>query len=370
MSKPSPTTVAHDAEGQRSQHPAATDFTSIGLLLAAALLWSLNGAFIKAINAQGRGPDGITIAFYRSVFGGLVLLPFAWGRLRTLSRRAPTPSDSSASRGSRTSKHEEPVVCAGGSYAAQEPVAGAYGSYGRRGSVSFGDRWFPRPAALLCAVFFAAMTGCFVVANTMTEAGNAIVLQYTSTLWLFVLSPWLLRERPRMDDAWILAVAMLGVGVIFFGNAGRSLPGLLVALTAGFFYSLLTLMIRRLRTADPSAVTVLNNLGAAVLLLAPVMLWGDLMISRRELALLALMGVVQFSIPYYLYARALTRVPAYQAGLITLAEPVLVPVWTFLAVGELVPASTIAGGGLLLLSIAIFLLKSWQRNKLPPSTNP
>lgn len=364
MRKVPVTTLADNADEQRPQQPAATDFTSIGLLLAAALLWSLNGAFIKAINAQGRGPDGISIAFYRSVFGGLVLMPFAWGRLRTLSRLAPTPSDSSAPRGSRASKHEEPVAGASGSHAREELLP-----YGR-GTVSSRSRWLPQPAAVLCAVFFAAMTGCFVVANTMTEAGNAIVLQYTSTLWLFALSPWILRERPRLDDAWILGVAMLGIGVIFFGNAGRSLPGLLVALTAGFFYSLLTLMIRRLRHADPSAVTVLNNLGAAVLLFFPVLLWGDLRVSSRELALLALMGIVQFSIPYYLYARALTRVPAYQAGLLTLAEPVLVPVWTFLAVGEIVPASTIAGGGLLLLSIAIFLLKSWQRNQPQPSTNP
>lgn len=320
--------------------PHTTSLTGVYLLLAAALLWSLNGAFIKAIHANGRGPDGITIAFYRSVFGGFVLLPLAWSRLATLRSRASRDPN-------------RPRSDPGGHLDGVTRTTWA---------------WLPRLDALLCAVFFATMTGCFVVANTMTEAGNAIVLQYTSTLWLFLLSPWLLRERPRTEDAWILALAMLGVGVIFFGNAGRSLPGLIVALASGFFYALLTLMIRRLRDADPAAVTVLNNFGAAILLFLPVCLWGTLTVSRREFLLLALMGVVQFAIPYYLYARGLARVPAYQAGLITLAEPVLVPVWTFLVVGEVVPPTTLAGGALLLASIAVFLQKSWRRMGTAGST--
>ncbi len=40
-------------------------------VLAAAALWSLGGVFAKALEL-----DGLTVAFYRSLFAGLVLLPF------------------------------------------------------------------------------------------------------------------------------------------------------------------------------------------------------------------------------------------------------------------------------------------------------
>ena len=250
------------------------------LLLAAAVLWSLNGALIKLIYKDGQGPPAVVIAFYRSLFAGWFLVPFAWGKLHTL-------------RGSRD-----------------------------------GRRFRIRPAGLSCVAFFTLMTVCFVAANTQTKAANAIILQYTSTFWVFGLSPWLLHERPRANDVALLALAIVGIGIIFFGQAGTDLLGLANALGSGLFFGLLTLMIRRMRDSDSAAVTVLNNLGSALLILPFAIGIGGLMVSGRALFLLVIMGVVQFGIPYYLYTLGLVRVPAYQAAFITMVEPVLVPVWT------------------------------------------
>jgi len=288
----------------------------VALVFAAALLWSLNGALIKLVHDNGRGPDGVTIAFYRSLVAGLFLLPLARGKYHTLLRR-------------RTSNRQEPTSR----------------------FLQFRLRW----AALACVFFFALMTICFVVANTMTEAANVIILQYTSTFWIFGLSPWLLREKPHAKDVWLLALAMVGIAVIFAGNASADLQGLIIALASGLFYGLLTLMIRQLRDSDSAAVTVLNNLGSAVLLLPLVLLFGDLFVSSRALVLLIIMGVVQFGVPYYLFALGLVRIPAYQAGLITIAEPMLVPVWTYLAVREAVPTTTAIGGGIILVALAVFV---------------
>ena len=286
-------------------------------LFGAGLLWSLSGALIKLINEDGRGPNGVTIAFYRSLFAGLVLLPLARGKLNTLRNSRPQATD----RG-------RPVL---------------------RGL---------RPAAIICVVFFTLMTATFVVANTMTQAANVIILQYTSTFWIFGLSPWVLREKPRARDLWILSLAMVGIGIIFGGNASTGMLGLIIALCSGLFFGVLTLMIRRLRDCDSAAVTVFNNLGSAALLLPAAWLVGDLLLSPREWGLMIALGVVQFGIPYYLYTVGLTRVPAYQAALITMIEPVLVPVWTYIAVREAVPLTTAIGGGVILIALVIFIRKA------------
>ncbi len=308
-----------------------SDLPSSGLVLifAAAALWSLNGALIKLIHADGHGPDGLVIAFYRSLFAGLALLPLARGKFHTLrSFRQP--------RGS-----------GGGSHEPSRPVPLPHAL--RHSLFSW------RPAAVACVAFFTLMTVCFVVANTKTEAANAIILQYTSTFWVFGLSGPLLGERPHSKDLWILGVAMVGIGVIFAGNASGDLLGLVIALGAGLFYALLTLMIRLLRDADPAAITVANNLGAALVLFPVVWFTGDLMISGRELVLLVIMGVVQLGLPYYLYSLGLARVRAYQAAVVTLLEPVLVPVWTYLAVREGVPMMTVIGGGVILAALLLFI---------------
>ncbi len=289
----------------------------IALLFAAAVLWSLNGALIKLINEGGRGPHGVTIAFYRSLVAGLFLLPLARGKLHTL-------------RGTARSLE----------------------GHGRP------DGGGLRPAAIACVVLFTLMTASFVVANTMTKAANVIILQYTSTFWIFALSPWVVQEKPRAGDLWILVLAMAGIAVIFAGNAAASLYGLVIALASGLFFGLLTLMIRQLRDCDSAAVTVLNNLGSAALLLPAAWLIGGLMLSPRGWVLIIAMGVVQFGIPYYMYTLGLTRVPAHQAALITMAEPVLVPVWTYLAVREAVPVTTLAGGGVILIALVVFIRKA------------
>ena len=313
----------------------------IVLLFAAAILWSLNGALIKLIDDRGRGPHAVTIAFYRSLVAGLLLLPVARGKIHTLRSRRHAPRTT----GTLTPTFSPPLDRPGASAGILDTLLSL------------------RPAALSCVVFFTIMTACFILANVKTEAANAIILQYTSTFWIFGLSPWLLGEKPRTKDLWILGIAMAGIAVIFAGNAATDLTGLALALASGLFYALLTMMIRRMRDSDSAAVTVLNNLGSALLLLPVVLLVGGLAVSTRSLLLLVFMGVVQFGFPYYLYALGLARVPAHQAVLMTLLEPVLVPVWTYLAVGEEVPPTTFIGGGVILMAMVLFVRSASRSNE-------
>lgn len=292
--------------------------SGILLLVAASALWSLNGVLIKLVYADGAGPSGLSIAFYRSLFAGLLLVPLAWRGFPTLAS----------------------------------------------------GRWPIRPASLFCIVFYTGMTANFVIANTRTAAANAIILQYTATFWIFALSPILLAEYPRRRDMWILCIAIAGIAIIFLGNEPTDQLGLANALASGMFFGLLTMMIRKLRTSDSAAVTVANNLGSALLLL-PFMLAGDsFALSLREFLLLVLMGGVQFGLPYYLYSKGLSRVPAFQACLITLMEPILVPLWTLAALGEQIPRATLAGGSLIIVALLIFFVMKRKTERVAQRVVP
>ncbi len=298
------------------QESIADRHALIGLLFLflAGLLWSLNGALIKILINLDNPPGAPEIAFYRSLFAGIFLFPIAYRRVATL----------------RTENGPRLL--------------------GRL-----------RPAAALCVLFFTLMTLFFVIANTLTEAANAIILQYTSTFWVFALSPLILKERPNMRDLRFVALASVGIAIIFAGNASTSMTGLVIALAAGLFYALLTLMIRLMRNSDPAAITLVNNLGSAALLLPVVLFAGTFSVSIKSLVVLAFMGVVQFGLPYYLYTLGLRRVPASQAALVTMIEPVLVPLWAYVAVGEIVPVSTITGGAVIMLALMLFVASARRR---------
>jgi drug/metabolite transporter (DMT)-like permease len=207
------------------------------------------------------------------------------------------------------------------------------------------------------------MTITFVVATTMTAAANAIILQYTSPIWVFLLAPLLLKERPGRIEGLVLLVAMAGVAVIFSGNTDTSAAGLLVALLSGFGYGSLTVVLRGLRPVSPTVVASLNALGSGVILLVPVALAHSFGLTRYTFGLMLLMGLVQFTFPYLLFSWGLQYVEAHRAALIVLLETVLNPLWTYLIVGEAPPVATLWGGPLILLGVAGWLLLVWRRER-------
>jgi drug/metabolite transporter (DMT)-like permease len=199
---------------------------------------------------------------------------------------------------------------------------------------------------------FTVMTASFVIANTRTAASNAIVLQYTSPIWVFLLSPWILRERASLAEGAAMLISMVGVGVIFAGNPPGEMPGLQWALLSGWGYGTLTVLLRKLKSVSAPLVVAVNALGSGLLLLVPAMLWGRLTLSGYELGLMLALALIQFTFPYLLFSWALQRVEAQRAALLLLLEVILNPIWTILAVGEWPPHATLIGGPLILLGVA------------------
>jgi drug/metabolite transporter (DMT)-like permease len=286
------------------------------VLVGCAALWSLNGPLIKLL-VQTDAP-GVTIACYRSLFGGVVFLPLALRRMRTLQ--------------------------------------------------SVRVRW-----RIGSVVVFTLMTVCFVVSTTQTAAANAIILQYTAPVWVFFLSPLLLREPLRLRDGSALPLAMAGVAIIFFGHPTGHMPALVLGLTSGLGFGLVIIALRGLRNADPTAVVALNFVGSGLLLIPAVMIWGTLRIaSPQQFGLLLALGIVQMAVPYLLFSWALKHVEAHRASLIVLLETVFNPILTYLFVGESVPVATLVGGPLILASVVGWMLLTWRREarSLPPVGGP
>ena len=294
--------------------PARTTWFGVLTLIACAALWSLNGPLIKLLSRPEESLPGITIACYRSLFGGAVFLPLALRRLGTLR--------------------------------------------------SVGPHWW-----FGSVVVFTGMTVCFVIATTQTAAANAIILQYTAPVWVFLLAPLLLRERPRPSDGAVLLLAMSGVAIIFFGHATGEVPALLLGLTSGLGFGLVIVTLRRFKQADPSAVVALNFIGSGLLLVPAVAVWGTFRIaSPEQFALVAALGIVQMAIPYLMFSWALKYVEAHRAALIVLLETIFNPLLTYLVVSESVPAPTLAGGPLILAGVVSSMLLARRRGAkaVPP----
>src|SRR5437764_4436145 len=69
--------------------------------------------------------------------------------------------------------------------------------------------------------FFAASACCaaclttFVVATKWTTAANAVFLQYSGVVWVFLLAPLVVGEPRHARDALAIAVALGGIELVF-----------------------------------------------------------------------------------------------------------------------------------------------------------
>jgi drug/metabolite transporter (DMT)-like permease len=107
-----------------------------------------------------------------------------------------------------------------------------------------------------------------------------------------------------------------------------------------------------LRDFDSAWLAALNHLVTAILL-APFALRSSHFPGGMQWLFLGGLGILQMGVPYVLFARSLKRIPGHEATGIAMLEPVLVPVWVYLAWGERPAWWTLAGGGLILLGLAI-----------------
>jgi len=228
-----------------------------------------------------------------------------------------------------------------------------------------------RGAAAAVGIAQGAMMLSFVVANKLTTAASTIFLQATAPLYVVVLAPVLLRERTRARDLAYLAVFAAGLAAFFVGTdavqetAPDPALGNLVAAASGAGWAATILGLRWLAASagreDPSRSSRDHATGAdpaiAAVILANAFVFVACLpwtlplptsIGARDWLAVAWLGVVQIALAYALLTRGVRDVPAFEASLLVLVEPVLSPVWAWLVHGERPGPWSLAGGALIL----------------------
>ncbi|MGH7581230.1 MAG: DMT family transporter [Gemmatimonadales bacterium] len=227
---------------------------------------------------------------------------------------------------------------------------------------------------VVVGIAYAATLTLFVLANRLTTAANTIYLQSTAPLYLALLAPWLLREPTRRQDLLFMAAVGLGLALFFLGvdapveTAPDPVRGNLLAVGSGFFWALTVCGLRWMGAAGgargSAAVAVVAGNAIAFALALPFALpFGSHGVG--DWALMGYLGVFQIALAYVLVTRALTTIPALEASLILLIEPVLNPVWAWIFQGERPNAWALIGGGVILGATTIRAVLDAQTPRVP-----
>ncbi len=272
-------------------------------VLAAALLWSTGGLFIKEVTLDAWG-----ISFWRSSFAAItisVIYFFQRGRWSNSQTRF--------------------------------------------------KEWFS-PFVLGSAFCYALLLVLFVMATKLTTSANAIFLQYTAPIYVLFIEPMLSRTKMKRGDLGTVAISTAAMALFFIGKfEPRGVWGNIAALASGVAFATYALILKHERATEQSRwqiVIVGHILIAGAMAIVAITGQTSIAVSRGDFMRLLYLGIIQIGIAYAFFTYGISHVRAIDATLIAMVEPVLNPVWVFLGVGER-PTNYALIGGLIILSLSI-----------------
>ncbi|RPI72065.1 MAG: EamA/RhaT family transporter [Ignavibacteriales bacterium] len=264
-------------------------------VFAAAILWSTGGLFIKLITL-----DAMELSFFRCVFAAIV---FA-----VIFRK---------------------------------------------------DVLYANGFALINAAFYAAVLILFVMATKNTTAANAIFLQYTAPIYIFIFEPLINKTHFEKINLYTIIICFAGMILFFLGELSPGhLEGNIFALLSGIAFAAFMIGMRKNKAEYQFSSIFYGNILVALICIPFIL---DIqIITFSDLWMVAFLGVFQIGIAYAIFSYGLKKVYAIEASLIGMIEPVLNPVWVFFGYGE-VPSLTAIIGGLIIvatISVRAFILDS------------
>ena len=159
-----------------------------------------------------------------------------------------------------------------------------------------------------------------------------------------------------------MAIAAAGLGVMTIASdGGGAVTGMVLALASGFAFACYNVALRAGARTDMVTAIIWN--AVFLFFVCGGVLYGRDMFSVPGLSLAAISGmaIVQLCMGLWLFTRGSRSVPAAELGLISLAEPVLAPIWVWLAFGETTPLPVIIGGAIILGAIVVQTLGGLRR---------
>lgn len=208
----------------------------------------------------------------------------------------------------------------------------------------------------LAGVFSACVYTCFVCANKLTTAANAIVLQFTSPVFIVIFTALLYKTRIRKADAAVVTLTLLGIALFFFDQLKPGyILGNLVAIAAGVFMAGMFMTEGELEGEQRFSGILIGQCLTFLVGLPFIIATKPVFTPTATISILIL-GVFQLGISYILYVKATRYCPPLACCLLGAMEPLLNPVWVMIFDGETPGIFALIGGVIVVVSITLWCI--------------
>lgn len=205
---------------------------------------------------------------------------------------------------------------------------------------------------VILAAFCLMMTNTlYVIANKMTTAANAIVLQYLAPIFVLLWDCIYHKRLPSLKQFILVLMAFSGMVLFFFDQLdGGKLIGNCLAICAGLCFSGV-FFVNSLPESSSEDASMLGFLLSFIVAI-PFLNKMDYTNTVSNIALLTL-GIFQVGLAYVFFSKGSKMTNPVTTSLIGLLEAVMNPIWVFLFYGETMGTYALMGSAVIIFSVAL-----------------
>lgn len=195
----------------------------------------------------------------------------------------------------------------------------------------------------------------YFAAIRMTSVASAVFAATSAPVFIAVLGPLVLRERPRSAAllATVLAVGGVGTMTVLDGSGEVRIPGVALGLASALTYASVVVAAKRLSSDYSPLVIAALQTAVAALVLLPFAGFAGIVVTPPDFGLLLLLGTVHTALVLTLYYYGLRQVPAQTAGVLALLEPLSASLLAAWLLSEPLTPATALGGALILAGVVL-----------------
>lgn len=222
-------------------------------------------------------------------------------------------------------------------------------------------KWIINKTVILVAIFQYIMGITFIYANQFTTVGNAIVLQYTSMIFVLIYQSIDEHKLPKIRQIGVVVIVILGMFLFFFDEISvKGMIGNVLAIISGAFFGL-QFYVNTKENADAYTSTQLSYFISIIGLFFVVK---DIpTITSQEWLAMLFSGVIQTALGGIFFAKGIVLVHAFTANVICMSEVLLAPLWAFLVFHETVSFMSFIGGFIIVMGILLNIGLDYLANK-------